>query len=200
MRNMEKMAWLALALALLALPAGAGDDLMSSQLVDQARHWQQKNRDDIAAELWSKLLRANPTHAEALVQLGAIEARAGHLNEAEALYSRASRLAPPPAGLKELSIAIRTAKGTTQDLPPAPVKPEPRKPAPETAKTGVEKRPETRIVNPPASKPQKTAPVKLPASKASAAGANEGRIITETDDLRLKPSTSLDLLRVKPRP
>ena len=197
---MEKMAWLALALTLLALPAGAGDDLMSSQLVDQARHWQQKNRDDIAAELWNKLLRANPTHPEALVQLGAIEARAGHLNEAEALYIRASRLATAPAGLKELSIAIRAAKGTAPDVPPAPVKPEPRKPAPETVKTAVEKRPEARIANPPASKSQKTAPVKPPASKASAAGAVEGSIITETDDLRLKPSTSLDLLRVKPRP
>lgn len=197
---MEKMAWLALALALFALPAVAGDDLMSSQLVDQARHWQQKNRDDIAAELWNKLLRANPTHGEALVQLGAIEARAGHLNEAEALYLRASRLATPPAGLKELSLAIGRTKGATPDLPPAPVKPQPRNAAAEATKPVVEKRPETRTVNPPVSKPPKTAPVKPPASKASATGPVEGSIITETDDLRLKPSTSLDLLRVKPRP
>lgn len=200
MQNIEKMTWLALALALFALPVGAGDDLMTSQLVDQARHWQQKNRDDLAADLWRKLLSTDPKHPEALVKLGAIEARAGNVNEAEALYNRASQLAAHPTGLKELSVAIRAAKGPTKDLPPQPAKQEQPKPAQEMAKTNRDKSPETKIINPPVIKSQKTPPVKPPITKSSAIGTDEGNIITETDDLKLKPSTSLDLVHVKPRP
>ena len=114
---MRKMAWFTLALALLASSAWAGDDLMSSQLVDEARLWQQKDRDDIAAGLWRKLLRTNPKHPEALIKLGAIEARAGNIAEAEALLNRASQLAAVPAGLSELSGALAAIKGPPKALP-----------------------------------------------------------------------------------
>lgn len=66
-------------LAALIAPALASDDLETSQMVDQARHWQKKRRDDLAAELWRKVLRFNPKHPEALAKLGAIEARASNL-------------------------------------------------------------------------------------------------------------------------
>ena len=66
-------------LAALIAPALASDDLETSQMVDQARHWQKKRRDDLAAELWRKVLRFDPKHPEALAKLGAIEARASNL-------------------------------------------------------------------------------------------------------------------------
>jgi tetratricopeptide (TPR) repeat protein len=121
MLHMRKMACFTLALASLASPAWAADDLMSSQLVDEARQWQQKDRDDIAAGLWRKLLRANPKHPEALIKLGAIETRAGNIKEAEALLNRASQLAAAPAGLNELSAALAAIKGPPKNLPAPPM-------------------------------------------------------------------------------
>ncbi len=111
---------LLLSLVLLAQPAQAEDDLMTSELVDQAREWQQKNRDDLAAEVWRKLLRFNPNHPQALVQLAQIELRAAHLSEAERLYRQASRLTPPPRGLSQLAAALQAAKEPAKQPPPAP--------------------------------------------------------------------------------
>jgi tetratricopeptide (TPR) repeat protein len=141
MWNMGKTIVLALALGALAQPARSADDLIASAIVDQAREWQQKDRDDLAAELWRKLLRANPTHPEALVKLGAIEVRAGNRRKAEELYARATKLAKPPVGLSQLSAALSAIKvnsaGMARLLPrqqpepstPAPTKPKASKPA-----------------------------------------------------------------------
>ena len=102
----------------LSQPALAADDLMASQMADEARLWQQKDRDDLAAQVWRKLLRAAPDHPEALVNLGMIEARAGNLSQAAALQARARKLARPPAGLRQFEGAVeRLAKGAA----PVPV-------------------------------------------------------------------------------
>jgi outer membrane biosynthesis protein TonB len=134
---MGKIAVLAFTLVGLAHSAGLVDDLIASELVDQARQWQQKNRDDLAAELWRKLLRANPKHPEALVKLGVIEARAGNLRAAEALYSRAIQLDKPPVGLNQLSAALDAGKRNPADLarplPNPNLRPEPE-PEPEPSK------------------------------------------------------------------
>jgi len=79
MKNAKKLTCLTLAWATLVVPALAADDLETSQMVDQARQWQQKRRDDLAAEIWHKVLRFDPKHPEALAKLDAIEARAGNL-------------------------------------------------------------------------------------------------------------------------
>ena len=138
MLNMGKMVSFMLALMLGVLPhaSWSADDLMASQWVDQAREWQLKDRDDLAAELWRKLLRADPKHPEALVKLGVIEARAGNLREAQELYARAIRLPKPPAELRQLSAAIGPAAdilGKKAILLPKseqrPNKPEPTKAA-----------------------------------------------------------------------
>lgn len=118
---MRKTAWLALALASFTAPAWAADDLMSSQLVDEARQWQEKDRDDLAAAVWRKLLRAVPNHPAALVNLGLIEARAGNLKEARVFWSRASQLSTPPAGLDRLSAAVSTTKSAPETAPPSPL-------------------------------------------------------------------------------
>jgi hypothetical protein len=79
MQFVKKLTCLALALASLVPTALAAADLETSQMVDQARQWQQKGRDDLAAESWRKLLRFDPKHPEALARLGAMEARTDNL-------------------------------------------------------------------------------------------------------------------------
>lgn len=99
-----------LMLGLVTSGAWPADDSATRQLVDQARRWQQISRDDLAAGAWQKLLRANSNHPEALVRLGLLEARAGHLPQAEELYQRAAQLSPVPDGLSELEAAVRVGR------------------------------------------------------------------------------------------
>ena len=99
---MTKLACLMLALTQGVTPVCAATDQASQVLIEQATYWQQKNRDDLAGDAWRKLLRAEPDHPQALIQLAKIEMRAGNMAEAKALYERAARLTPPPAGLNEL--------------------------------------------------------------------------------------------------
>lgn len=123
MRNKTVFLGLASVWVLLgALPqwTWAASDLMSSQLADDARQWQQKDRDDLAANLWRKLLRTDPRHPEALVKLGTIELRSGNIQEAEALLRRASALPVPAPGLGELSVAVQAAKGSGKVVVPTP--------------------------------------------------------------------------------
>lgn len=202
---MKILILLVLTLGLVVPLARAGDDLMASQLVDQAREWQQKDRDDIAAELWRKLLRANPKHAEALVQLGVIEARAGNVKEAGALYDRASKLTKPPAGLSELALAIGAAKGKPGNLAPPPLKLEPVKPEPTRAaapkpaepaeKTTPDKRMAPKADDSSAVAPPKKAQTPAAVSPPMAATNQKSSQKTEADILNLKFSESIHLVR-----
>lgn len=123
---MEKWLGLFLAGALLSPMGWAADDLLNSQMVDEARTWTQKGRDDLAAEVWRKLLRTNSRHPEALVKLGLIEAHVGNIKEAQALHQRAGQLAKPPKGLKELSTILSPTespvKGPVSAASPPPVR------------------------------------------------------------------------------
>lgn len=119
MRKIAHFAALLPLLLCLSHPARAADDLMASQMADEARTWQQKDRDDLAAELWRKLLRAAPAHPEALVKLGLIEARAGNLAQAGALLARARKLPRPPAGLDQLARAVQGLEAAAAPARPA---------------------------------------------------------------------------------
>jgi hypothetical protein len=123
MQNVKKLTCLTLGLAALVAPTLAADDLETSQMVDQARHWQQKRRDDLAAELWRKVLRFDPKHPEALAKLGAIEARASNLPPPPA------QPPPPPPAVAPKQKASAPAKLTTS----APSRP--KASAPGTTKT-----------------------------------------------------------------
>jgi cytochrome c-type biogenesis protein CcmH/NrfG len=197
MQSKDNMAWLTLVFALLGQAVMADDDLMSSQMVDQARQWQHKNRSDLAAELWRKLLLTAPRHPEALVKLGTIEARAGNVKEAEALYIRANQLATPPAGLKELYAVILAAKGSSEDIPQATA--ELRKPAAAVAKTpSHDQRPANKLVDQTLGKSRQNTAVK---PTGSAIGASQGSIgAVAIDDSQLIFSTALDLVPVRPHP
>lgn len=139
MQIMKNLGCLTLTLAALIAPALASDDLETSQMVDQARHWQKKRRDDLAAELWRKVLRFNPKHPEALAKLGAIEARASNLPPPPppppvvATKQRPSTPAKLPTSAPSRSKATAPGATITSDpnmnfsgsLELAPVKPKP---------------------------------------------------------------------------
>ena len=91
----------------MALPACGADDLATRQRVDEALSLQRKGRDDLASDVWRKLLILDPGQRDALVNLGLIEARAGHTDEALALLARARRQSPRPRGLAQLEAALR---------------------------------------------------------------------------------------------
>ena len=122
-----------LALAVWALPVQAAEDMLSQQLAEQARRWQQKDRDDLAANVWRKLLTADPNHGEALVNLGLIEARAGHVREAQALYNRAAKRTPPAAGLRDLARALQSELPSQAAVPVLAASAPSRWPSPGTA-------------------------------------------------------------------
>lgn len=107
MHKMTKLACLMLALTQGVTPAWAAADKASQVLIEQATYWQQKNRDDLAGDAWRKLLRAEPDHPQALIQLAKIEMRAGNMVAAKSLYERAVKLVPPPAGLNELGSSLQ---------------------------------------------------------------------------------------------
>lgn len=129
MQNIPKTVRLILILVALTQAAWAAEDLMTSHLVGQARHWQTKDRDDLAAEIWRSVLRSEPTHGEALIKLGLIEVRAGNPREAAVLLEQAIRINPKPRGLAELSAALSKEAPTTENsvLPaPKPLNPQTR--------------------------------------------------------------------------
>lgn len=110
MTGFGKQSCLILALGFALQAAWSADDLAARQLVEQARYWQQNAREDLAADAWRKLLRADANHPEALIRLGIIEARAGRVAQAGELYRRAAQLSSPPAGLADLETALKAGK------------------------------------------------------------------------------------------
>ena len=153
---MKKIIVLISVLAWQLSPAWAVEDLVSSQMVDQARTWSQKGRDDLASQVWRSLLLVEPNHPEALVKLGLIEARAGNAKEAKVLYLRASRLKSQPKGFQELATQLAL---TTEALPVVPAVPK----VVETklmAPYEVSPKPEEEKIKPTERKPVKTKPHK----------------------------------------
>lgn len=100
--------WLLALLMLAPLAGQCADDLLTSQMVDEARVWQTKGRNDLAADLWRRILVSSPQHGEALTSLGLIAVRQGNTEEARSLYQRAQRVQSPPKNLARLAQALAT--------------------------------------------------------------------------------------------
>lgn len=115
-------------LLLFQIPGWAADDLVTSQQVEEARMWQSKGRADLAANAWRRILLTNPQHSEALTSLGIIEAKAGHVETALALYQRAKRLPQRTAGLGRLAALMETNPVAPHGEPPLPNTPASRTP------------------------------------------------------------------------
>lgn len=119
---MQKLSSLASWLIISALAAPfptlvyAADDMATRRLIEQAQYWQKKGRDDLASGIWKKLLQADPNNPEALVELGSIEARAGRVQDAEALAARARALPSPPERLAELEVLLKVGRSRPEEL------------------------------------------------------------------------------------
>lgn len=100
---------------LLAFPAACwpADDLLTSQMVDEARTWQSKGRMDLAGNTWRRILITHPEHLEALASLGALEAKAGNWSEARSLYQRAKRQGKSSLALTRLESLLKQNAGET---------------------------------------------------------------------------------------
>jgi hypothetical protein len=104
--NKSRFGWYLAILLVQPAWVSAGDDLMTSQIVDEARTWQHRGREDLAADAWQRLLVTNPQHGEALVSLGLIMAKSGELTQAKALYARARRAKVPSSAMSKLASAV----------------------------------------------------------------------------------------------
>lgn len=97
-------------LGMLWTAAVHAEDLLTSQMVDEARVWQSKGRLDLAEDIWRRLLITNARNGAALVGLAQIQIKAGRLDEAQALLARAARLTPSPAALASATSQLRAAQ------------------------------------------------------------------------------------------
>lgn len=106
--------------ALLVTPNPAfsakADDPAVRQLVEQAYYWQKKGRDDLATGVWQKLLLADPANADALIELGNIEMRAGRTQAAETFLNRAKALPNIPKRVGELETALAITRAKPGEL------------------------------------------------------------------------------------
>lgn len=78
------------------------ESLADSQMMDEASSWQEKGRDDFAADIWRKILLTNPTHGEAMVSLALHEMQLGNIEKSRRLYEQANLLKPAPKRLAML--------------------------------------------------------------------------------------------------
>ncbi|WP_373048358.1 cellulose synthase subunit BcsC-related outer membrane protein [Vulgatibacter sp.] len=94
-------------LAALALPEAAPAQSAREQLLENARYWEGRGREDKAIEAWEKVLLSDPRNADALVTLGLHHARAGRTAEARSFLDRLRSLAPGHAGVGQLEQALK---------------------------------------------------------------------------------------------
>ncbi|MEB0213703.1 MULTISPECIES: cellulose synthase subunit BcsC-related outer membrane protein [unclassified Undibacterium] len=77
----------AIALAFLAISmegtSAFATSTLQQQLLEQAQFWEQRGRDDHAADAWAKLLKVDPDNLQALVAVGMQAARSGNPEQAK---------------------------------------------------------------------------------------------------------------------
>ena len=105
-------ALLCLALAGGAIPAARAQETPPQeggaleQLLENVRYWQARGRPDKAAEAWRKVLKSDPTHAEALAELCLFAARAGRADDAKGYLERLRKAHPGHARIAGLEQAL----------------------------------------------------------------------------------------------
>jgi tetratricopeptide (TPR) repeat protein len=77
-------------------------------LEEQGRYWEDRHQPDRAAVAWQKLLESDADNAEALLHLGIIEARAGHLDKARGYAAKLKTAHPngPEVAVLDRAIAV----------------------------------------------------------------------------------------------
>ena len=101
----------AIVLALLSMYIESGAAFANSplqqKLLEQAQFWEQRGRDDNAADAWGKLLKLDPNNIDALVALGMYEARNGHPEQAKIHLNKLRELKASQAQIRPVDEAIR---------------------------------------------------------------------------------------------
>lgn len=109
------------ALALVTPLCLAADDLMTSRFIEEARQWQLTDRDDMAADLWRRVLLTDPKHPEALGKLRAIEARSGNTKDAQVNTDQANDLKKSVPGSKTKPLNIPAAAAPSKPASALPI-------------------------------------------------------------------------------
>ncbi|UYB51667.1 cellulose synthase subunit BcsC-related outer membrane protein [Xanthomonas sp. AM6] len=93
-------------LCLLAGTAHAQSGNATQQLVSQGNYWHDQGRDDLAADTWRKLLRADPNQPDALLGLAQIDLAQGRQGEARKRLQQLQKAHPQAPQTQRLSQAI----------------------------------------------------------------------------------------------
>lgn len=93
-----------------ALPAfAASDDPAHQALLQSARLWELRQRDDLAAAALEKLLLVNPTDADTMLALGLLRIHENKMELANQLVNRLQKLQPGGVAARQLADAYRVA-------------------------------------------------------------------------------------------
>ncbi len=97
-------------LAAVCVDASYADAVLTPHLLEQAQYWQQRGRDDIAADTWRKVLTNDPANPDALAGLSVYEAQAGHAQAARALLDKLRSADPANPKIAATEAAIKQGK------------------------------------------------------------------------------------------
>ncbi|MBR7792788.1 BCSC C-terminal domain-containing protein [Undibacterium sp. FT147W] len=110
----------AMALALLAMcvecSTAFANSPLTQKLVEQAHFWEQRGRDDNAADAWRKVLKVDANNIEALVALGIFDAHSGNADLAKNHLDKLREIKAGSAQIRlvEKALSLGTAGGKSQ--------------------------------------------------------------------------------------
>ncbi len=175
-------------LAPLVMPVWSADDLMTQYFVDQAHEWEQKDRPDLALEIWQKVLLGTPNHPEALRKLRPTTGK-NKPPPALDLPPQPVVIKSRPAGEPKAStVQTQTTRPATKALAPklAKVKTEAVAPAPVSTPTQT---PDATSKQTPVTMPEPAIAADQPAHTA----IPHPVVLPKLERLKLKPSDTLEL-------
>ena len=100
-------------LAVVCVDVTYADSVLVTQLLNQAQYWQQRGRDDLAAQSWQKLLLSEPANPDALAGLATVEAQAGHASNARTLLDKLKMADPANPKVAAVEAAVKQGKTAT---------------------------------------------------------------------------------------
>lgn len=99
------------------LPGATSDAALIDALLDKARYWKARDRMDLAASTWERVLRSDPRQPEALAGLGLYMASMGRTGPANDYLAKLKLVSPKHPAVNQLERAISPAASQ----PSAPV-------------------------------------------------------------------------------
>jgi predicted Zn-dependent protease len=103
------------------LPRATSSNALIESLLDKARYWKARNRMDLAASTWERVLRSDPNQTEALAGLGSYQASIGRADLANEYLGRLKRVNPRHPAVGELERTLASGSSRTVPTPAAEV-------------------------------------------------------------------------------